>query len=199
MLPKTDWRCVNLMSTEARFVGLDAGRDGIEAWVRPTGEVWKVDSGDHGMTQVAETLSRLHPQLVVMQANGNFELPMAGILVTFGLPVALVQPRNVRDFARAIGRPSRTEQCPAGILAQFAELVQPDVSPMPEEQVEELRQLRGRRLEILQMIASERKRAASVVPALEKDIQAHIQFLERNLVSIDAHFSRRVRASRIWH
>jgi len=187
------------MSTEARFVGLDAGRDGIEAWIRPTGEVWKMHAGDDGMTQVAETLARLHPQLVVMQANGNFELPMAGILVTFGLPVALVQPRNVRDFARAIGRPSRTEQCPAGILAQFAELVQPDASPMPQDQVEELRQLRGRRLEILQMIAAERNRAGNVLPALEKDIQAHVQFLERNLVSIDAQFSRRVRASRIWH
>ena len=187
------------MSTEARYVGLDAGRDGIEAWIRPTGEVWRMDAGDDGMTQLAETLSRIHPQLVVMQANGNFELPMAGILVTFGLPVALVQPRNVRDFARAIGRPSRTEQCHAGILAQFAELVQPDATPMPQDQIEELRQLRGRRLEILQMISSERKRAGSVLPTLETDIQAHIQFLERNLVTLDAHFSRRVRASRIWH
>src|SRR5688500_8425646 len=149
-LPKTDPRRGKerkRMSTETRFLGLHAGRDGIEAWNRPTGEVWRMDAGDDGMPQVAETLSRLHPQLVVMQANGNFELPMAGILVTFGLPVALVQPRNVRDFARAIGRPSRTEQCHAGILAQFAELVQPDASPMPEDQVEELRQLRGRRLE----------------------------------------------------
>ncbi len=118
------------MSSEARFVGLDAGRDGIEAWIRPTGEVWKMDAGEAGMTRAAETLSRLHPQLVVMQANGNFELPMAGILVTFGLPVALVQPRNVRDFARAIGRSSRTEQRQAGLLAQFAELVQPDANPV---------------------------------------------------------------------
>jgi transposase len=191
------------MSSEARYVGLDAGRDGIEAWVRPTGEVWKMDTGDDGMIQVAETLSRLNPQLVVMQANGNFELPMAGILVTFGLPVALVQPRNVRDFARAIGKPSRNgtekRQVQAGLLAQFAELVQPDASPMPEEQIEELRQLRGRRLEILQMIAAERSRAGHALPALEKDIQAHIQFLERNLVAIDAQFSRRVRASKIWH
>jgi transposase len=187
------------MSTEARYVGLDAGRDGIEAWVRPTGEVWKMDTGDDGMIQVAETLSRLNPQLVVMQANGNFELPMAGILVTFGLPVALVQPRNVRDFARAIGKPNRTEKRQAGLLAQFAELVQPDASPMPEEQIEELRQLRGRRQEILHMMASERSRAGHALPALEKDIQAHIQFLERNLVSIDAQFSRRVRASKIWH
>jgi hypothetical protein len=70
---------------------------------------------------------------------------------------------------------------------------------MPEEQIEELRQLRGRRQEILHMMASERSRAGHALPALEKDIQAHIQFLERNLVSIDAQFSRRVRASKIWH
>jgi transposase len=187
------------MSSEARFVGLDAGRDGIEAWVRPTGEIWKMDAGEAGMTRAAETLSELHPQLVVMQANGNFELPMAGILVTFGLPVALVQPRNVRDFARAIGRSSRTEQRQAGLLAQFAELVQPDATPLPEEQVEELRQLRGRRLEIIQMMSAERSRATTALPALEKEIQAHIQFLERSLASIDGQFSRKVRASRIWH
>ena len=186
------------MSSEARFVGLDAGRDGIEAWVRPTGEVWKMDAGEAGMTRAAETLSELHPQLVVMQANGNFELPMAGILVTFGLPVALVQPRNVRDFARAIGR-SSSEQRQAGLLAQFAELVQPDATPLPEEQVEELRQLRGRRLEIIQMMSAERSRATTALPALEKEIQAHIQFLERSLASIDGQFSRKVRASRIWH
>jgi transposase len=188
------------MSTEARFVGLDAGRDGIEAWVRPSGEIWKMDSGEQGMTQVAETLSRLHPQLVVMQANGNFELPMAGILVTFGLPVALVQPRNVRDFARAIGKSSRTEQRhQAGLLAQFAELVQPDATPMPEDQIEELRQLRKRRQEIIEMMSAERCRATTALPALEKEIQAHVQYLERSLASIDAAFSRRVRASRIWH
>ena len=187
------------MLSEARFVGLDAGRDIIEASVRPTGEVWRTDAGDDGMTQIAETLSAIHPQLVVMQANGNFELPMAGILVTFGLPVALVQPRNVRDFARAIGKNGRTDQRQAGILAQFAELVQPDANPLPEEQVEELKQLRGRRLEIIQMIAAERSRAASALPALEKEIQVHIQFLERSLASIDGQFSRRVRASRIWH
>jgi transposase len=158
-----------------------------------------MDAGEAGMTRAAETLSELHPQLVVMQANGNFELPMAGILVTFGLPVALVQPRNVRDFARAIGRSSRPEQRQAGLLAQFAELVQPDATPLPEEQVEELRQLRGRRLEIIQMMSAERSRATTALPALEKEIQAHIPFLERSLASIDGQFSRKVRARRIWH
>jgi transposase len=186
------------MLSEVKYVGLDAGRDTIEASVRPTGEVWRLDTCEDSMTQMAQNISRLNPQLVVMQANGNFELPLAGILVTFGLPVALVQPRNVRDFARAIGKSSLEQRQQSGLLAQFAELVQPESTPMPEDQIEELKQLRERRREIRQMIAEERSRASVAVPAVEKDIQTHIQFLEQRLALIDGQFSRKVRVSRIW-
>jgi transposase len=188
---------LNMLSA-VKFVGLDAGRDTIEASVRPTGEVWRLDTNEDSMTQMAQNISRLQPQLVVMQANGNFELPLAGILVTFGLPVALVQPRNVRDFARAIGKSSLEQRPQSGLLAQFAELVQPESTPMPDEQVEELKQLRERRREIRQMMAEERGRISLAVPTVEKDIQSHIQFLERSLALIDAQFSRKVRVSRIW-
>ena len=186
------------MLSEVRYVGLDAGRDTIEASVRPSGEVWRLDTCEDSMTQMAENIARIQPQLVVMQANGNFELPLAGILVTFGLPVALVQPRNVRDFARAIGKSSLEQRQQAGLLAQFAELVQPESTPMPDEQIEELKQLRERRREIRQMIEEERTRLRIALPAVEKDIQAHIQFMERSLALIDAQFSRKVRVSRIW-
>lgn len=186
------------MLSDVRFVGLDAGRETIEASVRPTGEVWRLDTCEDSMTQMAENLARIQPQLVVMQANGNFELPLAGILVTFGLPVALVQPRNVRDFARAIGKSSLEHKQQAGILAQFAELVRPETTPMPDEQIEELKQLRERRREIRLMIAEERSRLGIALPTVEKDIQAHIQFMERNLALLDAQFSRKVRVSRIW-
>jgi transposase len=170
----------------------------IEASVRPTGEVWRLNTCDDSMTQIAENLSRIQPQVVVLQANGNFELPIAGILVTFGLRVALVQPRNVRDFARAIGKSSVDQRPQSGLLAQFAELVQPETSPMPDDQVEELKQLRERRREIRQIIAEERDRLSVAVPSVEKDIQAHIQFLERSLVLVDGQFSNKVRVSRIW-
>jgi transposase len=186
------------MLSDVRFVGLDAGRDTIEASVRPSGEVWRLDNGEDSMTQMAENISRIQPQLVVMQANGNFELPLAGILVTFGLPVALVQPRNVRDFARAIGKSSLDQRPQSGLLAQFAELVRPESTPMPDEQIEELKQLRERRREVCQMIAEERGRLVSAVPVIEKEIQCHLQFLERSIALIDAQFSRKVRVSRIW-
>src|SRR5204863_9221229 len=107
------------MASEARFVGLDPGRQVIEAAVRPTGEMWTANAGDAGMTEIAATVSDIHPRLVVMQADGKFELPMAGILITLRLPVAMVQPRNVREFARAIGRISRMEQHQSALLARF--------------------------------------------------------------------------------
>jgi len=186
------------MLSGARFVGVDPRRDLIETSVQPTGQLWTTDAGDDGMAQVAETVSNIQPQVVVMQANGNFELPMAGILVTCGLPVALVLPRNLREFARAIGRSPRPDQAQSGLLAKFAELVQPEATTLPEEAVEELRQLRRRRQEILQMIGLERTRSGSGCPALEKDVQSHIQFLEKSLILIDAQFSRKVRISRLW-
>ncbi|HEX4999614.1 MAG TPA: hypothetical protein VFY29_15405 [Terriglobia bacterium] len=186
------------MMAAVRFVGLDASHDMIEASVRPSGEVWRLNTCDESMTQMAENIARIQPQVVVLQANGNLELPIAGILVTFGLPVALVQPRNVRDFARAIGRSILDQRPVSGLLAQFAELVQPETTPMPDEQVEELKHLRERRREIRRFIAEERERLAVAVSAVEKDILAHIQFLERSLAFLDGQFSNKVRVSRIW-
>jgi transposase len=184
---------------EARFVGLDAGRELIEASVRPTGELWTANTGEQGMNEIAETVSEIHPRLVVMQANGNFELPLAGILMTLGQPVALIQPRNVKEFARAIGRMSKAEQRPAGLLAQFAEFVQPEAPSPSSTLVEELKRLRSRREELLQMIALERSRSGSSEPILEKELQAHIQFLEKSLAFVDMQFSRKVRVSPVWH
>jgi transposase len=192
-------RTEKAMVSEARFVGLDAGREVIEASVRPTGEIWTANAGDDGMSEIATAVSDIRPRLVVMQANGNLELPMAGILITLGLPVAMVPPRNVRDFARALGRLSRSEAHQSVLLARFGELVQPETSPLPSELVDDLKHLRARRHEIQQMIALERSRSGQLAPALERDLQAHIQFLEKSVSVVDALFSRKVRESRVWH
>ena len=151
------------------------------------------------MSEIAATVSDIRPRLVIMQANGNFELPMAGILITLGLPVAMIQPRNVRDFARALGRLSRSEPHQSLLLARFGELVQPETSPLPNELVDDLKRLRERRLEIQLMIALERGRTGLMAPALEKDLQAHIQFLEKSITVVDTLFARKVRESSVWH
>jgi transposase len=187
------------MVSPARFVGLDAGRESIEASVRPSGEMWTANGGEDGMAEIVDTVFDIHPRLVVMQANGNFELPLAGMLMTRELPIALVQPQKVREFARAIGRLSRVEQRPAALLAQFAEFVRPETATPSGELVDELKHLRARRQEILQMIALERSRSPSKDHFLEKELQAHLQFLDKSLAFVDAQFSRKVRVSPVWH
>src|SRR5438067_168733 len=111
--------------TERAFVGLDINRNGIQAMVRPTGEQWASAIDDSGISETAERLSAVHPEVIVMEAQGGLELPVAGMLATAGLPLALVSPRSVRDFARAIGR-SRSDYDHAELLAHFAELVRPE-------------------------------------------------------------------------
>jgi transposase len=188
-----------MMPVDSKFVGVDASRDSIEASVLPTGEFWRVGASEAGMTEIAGRLSCLQPELVVMQANGSAELPLAGILATAGLPFAFVQPRNVREFARAIGRLGRSAQGQAGLLAHFAELVRPDAWTLSEESIQQLKDLRLRRQEIHQMIANERERAVDAPAILMKDLQQHIQYLERAVISLDLQFARTIRVSRIWH
>jgi len=184
------------MSAITTFVGVDASRNTIEALIRPTGELWTVETGEQGMSEIADKLSDIRPELVVMQANGGFELPMAGILATLGLPFALVQPRIVRDFARAIGKLTRTGQ--AGLLAHFAELVRPEAWSLSSELVEQLRHLRARRQEVLQMVSLEHHRAETAPQIVQKDLQRHIHCLDQSLHSLDEQFSRTIRLSRLW-
>jgi transposase len=184
------------MSFNATFVGVDANREIIEASVRPTGELLQVGSNEEGMTEISDKLYRIQPQLVVMQANGTFELPLAGFFATVGLPFALVQPRHLREFAKAIGRNTRVPQEQAGLLAHFAELVRPDAWPLSEDQIQQLKDLRERRQEIKDMIVVERERLAQASSAVQKDLQRHIYFLERSLAGIDEQFSNTIRVSR---
>src|SRR2546426_1328115 len=118
---------------EVTFVGLNVTSETIEVAIRPTGEKWKRKCADDSITAVATDLKQLKPELVVMEATGTFELPVAGVLATQGLPFAIVNPRTVRDFARAIGKIGRTAQSQAALLAHFAELVQLEPRPLPND------------------------------------------------------------------
>jgi transposase len=189
---------LKMTTVDAKFVGVDTNRDLIEASVRPIGQTWRFESGESGMTELADRLSFIRPELVVLEANGNFELPLAGMFATAGLPFAFVQPRMVRDFARAIGRIARSGEGYSGLLAHFAELVRPKAAPLSDEVVQQLRDLRTRREEVVQMIGLERERSATAPQIVQKDIQQHIHCLMRSVSGIDDQFSRLIRMNRIW-
>ena len=113
------------MSAEV-FVGLDVSKTILKIAVRPSGEHWTAGVDDAGMNETAEKIRDIHPNLVVMEAHGGVELPVAGTLASLGLPFALVSPRSIKDFTRAIGG-MRQDRSQAGLLAHFAELVRPEV------------------------------------------------------------------------
>jgi transposase len=182
---------------ESAFVGLDVNRSGIHAVVRPSGEKWATTVDDSGITETAERLSAVHPSVVVMEAHGGLELPVAGTLATVGLPLALVSPRSVRDFARAVGR-NRGGRDHAALLAHFAELVRPETPKVPDSLVEHLRALKTRRDCVLEMLALERRRADTEFVAVHRDVRNHIFFLERSVFSLSEEINRMVKTSSMW-
>jgi transposase len=182
----------------SRFIGLNATSETIEVAVRPTGETWKTHFADESIVETANKLKRLQPKLVVMEAAGGFELPVAGVFATYRLPVAIVNPRSVREFARAVGRMSRFDYTQAGLLAHFGELVDLELPPFPDELIEKLKDLRARRDDVLQMLLLERIHLTEGPAALRKDIQRHITFLEQSIDMLNQEFNRTVRSSVAW-
>jgi transposase len=184
---------------DSRFVGLNATSQAIEVAIRPTGEIWRTDFADDTITATATRLKSMQPKVVVMEGTGTFELPVAGVLATLGLPFAIVNPRSIREFARAVAKISRFDCTPAGLLAQFGELAHPEPRPLPEDVIDKLKDLRIRRDELHQMLALERSRLADSPVVVRKDIQRHITFLEQSIAMLNQEFNRTVRFSAAWH
>jgi len=183
---------------DSRFIGLDATAEAIEVAVRPSGELWKTEFDDQTIAETATKVKCLQPELVVMQATGTFELPVAGMFATVGVPFSIVNPRDVREFARSISRMNRPQLTHAGLLAYFGELVHPNPRPLPDDLIKKLIDLRTRRDDVRQMLSLEKARLATAPEVLRKDMQRHITFLEQSITSLNLEVSRTVRSSVAW-
>jgi transposase len=183
---------------DSQFVGLNATSAAIEIAIRPTGEMWKTPFADDSIEETVNKLKDIQPKLVVMEAAGACELPVAGLLAIHGLPFAVVNPRNVREFARAVSGMSRSDYTTAGLLAHFGELVDPEPRLFPEELIDKLKQLRTRREHVLQMLLVERENMAAASTGLKNEIQRHIAFLEQSISFLNQEFNRTVRSSTAW-
>jgi transposase len=179
------------------FVGLDINREGLQAAARPAGHQWAVNTDDSGISEMATALTSLQPEIVVLEAQGSIELPVAGTLATEGLPLAFVSPRNVREFARSIGY-ARGARNHAELLAHFGELVRPEVRPISPSLVEQLRGLKARQREVMHMLQLERSREDTDVLPVQRHIRNHIQFLEKSVVALNEEINQTVRSSSIW-
>ena len=183
---------------DSQFVGLDATAEVIEVAVRPTGEMWKTNFADEKIAATAERLKDLQPKLVVLEAAGTFELPVAGVFAIYGVPFTMVNPRKIRDFARAIGRTTRSDNTQAGLLAHFGELINPEPRPLPDALIDKLKHLRARRDNVMEILCLEKRHLVDAPSTVRIDIVRHIGFLEQNLTALNQEFNRTVRSSVAW-
>ncbi len=145
------------MSAEC-FVGLDVAKAQLDVMVRPSGERWSVANDETGIAQLVERVRGLKPALLVAEATGGFERAAIAALAAAGLPVVVANPRQVRDFARAMGQLAKTDQLDAAILARFAERVRPTPRPLPDAAAQLLDALLTRRRQLLEMLVAEKNR-----------------------------------------
>jgi transposase len=180
------------------FIGIDVARDRLEVAVRPTGEQWSVGNQTAGIAELLVRLRVVRPTLIVLEATGGLELPVLGVLGSAGLPVVAVNPRQVRDFAKATGKLAKTDAIDAQVLAHFADAVRPAVRPLPDAATQALSGLVARRRQLVEMLTAEENRRASASATIRPDIQEHIGWLRKRLRGIDKELSQALRTSPLW-
>ena len=181
------------------FVGIDVSKDRLDVHLRPSDETFAVPRDSEGLADLVARLSALMPQLVVLEATGGFEIVVAAALAGATLPVVVVNPRQIRDFARATGRLAKTDALDAKVIALFAERVQPEIRPLPDEEARTLAELVARRRQIVEMIGAESNRRRHVrEPRLQARIADHLAWLQKALAEIDADINRTIRNSPAW-
>jgi len=186
------------MNPQEFFIGIDVSKDTLDVAVRPTGEKMVFANTEDGLVMMTDFIKPFSPRLVVLEATGGWERSAVGALAAKGLPVVVVNPRQVRDFAKAKGILAKTDKIDAQVIAQFAESIRPEVRPLKTEEAQKLEALLSRRRQIVQMLTAEKNRLHSAPVWIRKDIQIHIQWLEKILDKFNKELDRLVKKSPIW-
>ena len=183
---------------EPRFVGIDVTKAHIDAAVRPEGQVWRIPYDGAGTEDLVTQLVNMAPDTVLLEATGGLELPLVAALAAAALPVVVVNPRQVRDFAKATGRLAKTDALDAQVLAHFAEAVRPPVRPLRDADTQELNSLTTRRNQVMTMMVAERNRLGRATGAVRPRIEAHLNWLRQELDGLDQEPRDLLRRSPVW-
>ena len=186
------------MAEAETYVGIDVAKANIDIAVRPTGRVWRASYDAAGIEELVSQLANLTPATVLLEATGGLEVPLVAALAAAALPVVVVNPRQVRDFAKATGRLAKTDALDAQVLAHFAEAVRPPVRPLRDADTQELNALTTRRSQLMTMLVAEKNRLGRATGAVRPSIQAHITWLEQQLKDLDEGLKQTLRQSPVW-
>ena len=186
------------MTPSTIVVGIDVSKDRLDLAWRPTGERWAVPNTERGIRAISRRLRTPAPTLIVLGATGGLELPLTGALAAAGLPVVVITPRQVRDFAKATGRLAKTDAIDAAVLAQFAEAVRPEPRPLPDAATQARSALLTRRRQLIAMRTAEQHRLETAPAPVRTGIRAHLTWLEGRLAELDEALATTIRESPLW-
>lgn len=181
------------------YVGIDVAKDRLDVHVRPSGEVFAVARDGQGLAQLASRLEALEPKLIVLEATGGFEVTVAAALAAAKLPLAVVNPRQIRDFARSTGKLAKTDALDAAAIAHFAEAIHPEPRPLPDEQSQALGELVARRRQVVEMVVAEnhRRRQLTQRPVIKR-LDRHLAILQEELSAIERDLDETIRGTPAW-
>jgi len=186
------------MKQKGSYIGIDVAKAHLDLAAHLSGEPWRVTNDEAGISAIVTHLGEVDPTLVVVEPTGGLEMPLTAALAAAGMPVAVVNPRQVRDFAKATGWLAKTDRLDAQVLAHFAQAVQPTPRPLPDAQTQELAALLARRQQLVQMLTAEKNRLGTTRLPVRQRVRAHISWLTQELADTDKQLSGSIRESPIW-
>ena len=186
------------MEKESIYVGIDVSKDRIDVAVRPTGRTWSVSYNEVDVDGLVSELSGLAPEAVIAESTGGLELPLAAALAAASVPVAIINPRQARDFAKSTGQLAKTDWLDAQVLAHFGEAVRPPMRALPDSDTHALGNMLARRRQVMDILVAEKNRLTRATSQIRPRIQAHITWLEDELGGLDDELRDRVRKSPLW-
>ncbi len=186
------------MAKSERFIGIDVSKAALDVHLLPDGKAFKFDNDLDGIKAICKKLKKFRPHLIVLEATGGLQIPVASALSLKDLPLVIINPRQARDFARATGRLAKTDTIDAEVLALFGQTIRPEVRPLKDDQTQELSALMSRRNQLIGMLVMEKNRLSCSFGSIRDDISKHIEQLEELLNDINNRLNRLVRQSPLW-
>jgi transposase len=187
------------MNPQPCFIGIDVSKAALDVHARPTGEALRANNDAEGIAALVARVVEWAPELVVLEATGGLEHPLAAALAEARVSVAVVNPRQARDFAKATGKLAKTDAIDAAVLAHFAEAIRPQARPLPDAQTHELAELLGRRRQLLGMRTAETNRLGTAgAPRVRRSIEAHLGWLAKQLEGLDRDLGEAIQNSAVW-
>ena len=186
------------MNTEPTYIGIDVSKENLDLAVNPGKQIRRFHNTATGIGKIVDYIREINPVLVVMEATGGFEISLAAALGEAGIPTAIMNPRQVRDYARSTGKLAKTDAIDAQILADFAAVVHPEPRPLADLQTQELKDILVRRRQLNEMITAEKNRLQRARGVLRDHIKDHIAWMEKEMLDMDMTLKHFIEVSPMW-